>query len=134
MDIGKKLRDLRKSKGLKQEFLAEKLNISINAISQYETGKRKVDLDTLRKLAEILNVSTDYFLDDNYEMDDKSNESQSSNQDSQKSLNYTMALLKGLINQGVISSLDDIKDEHLEALIKMLKQDADILLKEKGST
>jgi transcriptional regulator with XRE-family HTH domain len=133
MDIGKKVRHLRKSRGMKQEFLAEKLNISINAISQYETGKRNIDLTTMKKLAEIFDVPIDYFIDENIELDDTSIEDKDQKSDSQQSLNYTIALLKGLIDQGSITSLDDIKDEHLEALITMLKKDADILLKEKGS-
>lgn len=133
MDIGKKIRHLRKSNGMKQEFLAEKLNISINAISQYETGKRNVDLTTMKKLAEIFDVPIDYFIDENFKLDDSSIENKDQKSDSQQSLNYTIALLKGLIDQGSITSLDDIKDEHLEALITMLKKDADILLKEKGS-
>lgn len=134
MDIGEKIRELRRSKGLKQEFLAEKLNVSINAISQYETGKRNVDLTTLKKLSEILDVPTDYFIDENFTMKTNFRENPEVKFDSQTSKNYTAALLKGLIDGGIIKSVDDIKDEHLEALVKMLKQDADILLKEKGST
>lgn len=133
MDIGSRIRNLRKTRGLKQEFLADKLNISINAVSQYETGKRSVDLNTIKKLSEIFDVPTDYFIDENFTLGTTPKESEEVKPISQQSLNYTMALLKGLINEGIINSLDDIKDEHLEALIKMLKQDADILLKEKGS-
>ena len=135
MDIGKKIRLLRKSKGLKQEYLAEKLNITINAISQYETGKRNVDIDTIKKISELFDVPTDYLIEDDISLDDiKVKAGGEVKSGSQPSINYTMALLKSLVSEGIISSLDDIKDEHLEALIQMLKQDANILLKEKGST
>lgn len=38
MDFGMKLQDLRKAKGLSQEALAEKLNVSRQAVSKWESG------------------------------------------------------------------------------------------------
>jgi len=52
----------RNSKGLKQEQLAEKTGMKTAAISHFETGNRKPSLDNLRKLAEALNVTSDFLL------------------------------------------------------------------------
>lgn len=60
--FGKKLRELREHKGLSQEELGKVLNKTKNNISQYETGKREPDLDTLNKIADFFNVSVDYLL------------------------------------------------------------------------
>lgn len=42
--------------------LGEKVGVSESAISQYETGKREADFETLLKLGEILDCSVDYIL------------------------------------------------------------------------
>lgn len=57
--IGKKLRSLRKNKKYTQKKLADKLNISRQAISNWETGKVYPDLDNLILLSKIYNISID---------------------------------------------------------------------------
>ncbi len=56
------LRTIRKAKGLTMKELGEKVGVSESAISQYETGKREADFETLLKLGEILDCSVDYIL------------------------------------------------------------------------
>ncbi|CUX28998.1 helix-turn-helix domain-containing protein [Clostridium sp. C105KSO13] len=51
--------NLRKAKKYTQEALGEKLNISRQAYSNYETSKRVPDLDLLIKLSQIYNVTLD---------------------------------------------------------------------------
>jgi transcriptional regulator with XRE-family HTH domain len=60
--FGKILATLRKSKGLSQYELAEKLGLSRGQIGNYEQGKRQPDYDTLQLIADFFNVSTDYLL------------------------------------------------------------------------
>lgn len=57
-----RLKLLRKEKGLIQKDIAKLLNVSIPAVNQYESGKRDMSTDTVVKLAEYFNVSTDYLL------------------------------------------------------------------------
>ena len=52
----KNLKRLRNQRNLKQEELAERLNVTRQTISGWETGRRQPDLDMLKKLAEALNV------------------------------------------------------------------------------
>lgn len=60
--IGKRIQEIRKDKGLKQEYIAGKIGVKRPNISKYETGEIAIPLDTLKKLSEILNTSTDYLL------------------------------------------------------------------------
>lgn len=53
---------LRSEIGLSQKQIASLLNISQQSYSDYENGKTEPDFKTLLKIAEILNVSTDYLL------------------------------------------------------------------------
>ena len=54
-----KLLALRKNKGLTQKEVAEYLGISRQAYANYETGNREPDVNTLKKLSELFNVSID---------------------------------------------------------------------------
>ena len=58
----KMLRVARKEKGLTMKELGEKVGVSESAISQYETGKREADFETLLKIGEVLECSVDYLL------------------------------------------------------------------------
>ena len=60
--IGKRLRALRKEKGLKQIDIANVLGVSRTTYTQYETEKSEPDLATVAKLAEFFKVTTDYLL------------------------------------------------------------------------
>lgn len=53
------LKELRKNAGLTQLELANKVGMSISAISLYEKGVRTPSVDVLFKLAEILGVSVE---------------------------------------------------------------------------
>lgn len=70
MTIYDKLVQLRKRKGWSQEDLAEKLDVSRQAISRWENGSALPDADNLRQLSHLYGVSTDYLLNDEYESDD----------------------------------------------------------------
>ena len=61
-DIGKNIRDLREHSGLTQEALAEKLFVTRQTVSNYETGKTRPDLDMLLRIAETLNCDANAVL------------------------------------------------------------------------
>lgn len=60
--FGKKLKELRKEKGISQKELGEFLNVCNQAVSFWETGSREPDLDTLRDIAKYFDTSIDYLL------------------------------------------------------------------------
>ena len=61
-EFGNKLRELRKSKGLSQDNLANKLNISRTTIGRFESGEMIPNAQIIKELCEILGVySTELF-------------------------------------------------------------------------
>ena len=52
--IGKNIKKARAEKGYTQEQLAQKLNVTRNTISNYETGHSNPDIEMLQMLAEAL--------------------------------------------------------------------------------
>ena len=53
-DIGKNIKDLRIRKKLTQDELAEKLFVTRQTVSNYETGKSRPDIDMLMQIAEVM--------------------------------------------------------------------------------
>lgn len=62
MTLGEILTNLRKAKGLSQEQLAEKLNLTRQTISKWELNQSAPDIDYLLQLSEFFSVSTDYLI------------------------------------------------------------------------
>lgn len=62
MNFGERLSRLREEKKLTQVELAKLTEISRSRLSLYEINKREPDNDTLRKLADFFNVTTDFLL------------------------------------------------------------------------
>ena len=60
--IGDRLKKARLSKGITQEVLAEKLNLSVAFLSRVERGRSQVNLKRLNELCSILGVSEGYVL------------------------------------------------------------------------
>jgi len=73
MSFGEKLFTLRKEKGLSQEALAEKLNTSRQAISKWENDQGYPETEKLLIIGNIFNVSIDYLLKGNVQMNKKGN-------------------------------------------------------------
>lgn len=61
-DMGKRLSQRRKQLDLTQEQLAEKMDVSIQMISNMELGKKAIRPENLLKVCKILDISSDYVL------------------------------------------------------------------------
>ncbi len=64
MTLSEKIQTCRKRAGLSQEQLAERLGISRQAVSKWETGEATPELGKLAALCSVLNVSADWLLND----------------------------------------------------------------------
>lgn len=60
--FNKKLREIRMSKGLTQPVVADNLDITLRGYQHYEAGTREPPLQTLVRIADFLNVTTDELL------------------------------------------------------------------------
>ena len=60
--LGRKIRELRRSKDLTQEQLADYLNISYQSVSKWETGTTLPDLSYIIPLSRLFEISTDELL------------------------------------------------------------------------
>jgi transcriptional regulator with XRE-family HTH domain len=61
--IGSFLKELRQSKGITQEQLAEQLNVSNRSVSRWETGNNLPDLSLLITLADFYDIEVGEIID-----------------------------------------------------------------------
>lgn len=69
MKLPDKIIKLRKEHGWSQEELAEKLDVSRQAISRWENGTALPDAQNVLQISKLFQVTTDYLLNDDYESD-----------------------------------------------------------------
>lgn len=70
IQIGARIVERRKELKLTQEQVAERMNVSIQMISNIERGKKAIKIENLLKLCDILKISTDYLLTGKHTNDD----------------------------------------------------------------
>lgn len=66
MRIGSRLAELRKQNHYTQKELAQKLNVSQQIISNVERGQTEPDIDFLRDMADLYNISLDQLIGRNF--------------------------------------------------------------------
>ena len=62
MTFGEKLQSLRQRAGMSQDALAERLQVSRQAVSRWERDETMPETDTVVAIADIFDVTTDYLL------------------------------------------------------------------------
>lgn len=61
-ECGRRIADLRKQKGMTQDQLAEKLNLSYSMMTKIETGFKGISIDLLIELSVLFDVSMEYII------------------------------------------------------------------------
>jgi transcriptional regulator with XRE-family HTH domain len=62
MNLSQRLRHIREQRGYSQTYVAKKLNINRKTYNGYENGRGTPSPETLSRLAELFEVSTDYLI------------------------------------------------------------------------
>lgn len=66
MSFGDKLIKLRKKEGMSQEELGEKLGVTRQTVSKWELGQTTPEMDKLRDISTLFDISVNYLMNDNY--------------------------------------------------------------------
>ncbi|MBQ4572505.1 MAG: helix-turn-helix transcriptional regulator [Clostridia bacterium] len=137
--IGKKLHELRKQSGFTQDYVAEKLGVSAQAVSKWENDIACPDIMTLPNIAELYGITVDeLFKNDDiqsnvkYEKTEKVNENElvlrvyvDTAQGDDIKVNLPYLLVKELINVGKDISFMftgiDLGKVNFESIFKMVE-------------
>ncbi|MBP5230533.1 MAG: helix-turn-helix domain-containing protein [Clostridia bacterium] len=63
MELGRKIAEIRSSRGMSQQTLADELFVSRDLVSKWETGRRRPDYPALERIAAVLGISPDVLID-----------------------------------------------------------------------
>lgn len=85
-ELNQRLSQTRRARKLRQHQVAEHLDVSLGAVSQWEQGKTKPNMRNLVLLAKLLNVSLDWLLSGVETVKETQKASYSSNQEKFKNL------------------------------------------------
>ena len=110
-DIGNRIAELRRARGLNQDELAELSTLSRISIARYETGKIEPGAKALGRIADALEVSTDVLLGRTDEDQCEQNENDLLRERLRRDPNYRM----------LFDAAEKAKPEHIRAAAAMLK-------------
>lgn len=121
----KKLRELRKEKGISMKAFGKDLGFAESTVSLYETGKREPDFETLKKFAEYYDVTTDYILgvDDSKHPKTETHQTET-NDEPQSKLERKLVVLS--------RNAKNMSEEERKELTEYFEKTIDIYLKSKG--
>ena len=113
MEIGTKIAQARREQGITQLELADKMSVTRQTVSRWETGAAVPDIEKVADLAEILQVSCDYLLNGNLLSKDAVVSVES--KDASGSKNSVTRLLSGIEGKNVRISFYE-GEEDMDAL------------------
>lgn len=97
MKLSDKILQLRKSNGMSQEELAEKLDVSRQAVSRWEMGTTMPDAANVLQLSRLFGVTTDYLLNDEYHSDNDLPKVRKANSDGLRQIMIIMVTLEFMV-------------------------------------
>ena len=123
--MNNRIRELRKQHKMTMKELGAVVGLAESTISQYETGKRQPDNETLLKLGEYFNTSVDYLLGSTRTNENAPPLTQKDERDIEKRLQNTIEELESL-QDGLTFSGEALDDESRELLTISLKNSLEI--------
>lgn len=132
--LGTRLQELRKQKGLTQEQLAKKLNVTNQSVSKWEKDINAPDISLLVELADLFETSIDYLLGRGENNPVVTTTQKSTDQlvfkikilsaDKDKvNINLPLSIIKILTKDGELKMLKDVKvDIDINQLIALVEQ------------
>lgn len=100
---------LRKKMGLSQEELANKIGVSRQAVSKWESGQSMPDLDKIIALSDLFGVSTDYILKGT----DVSYDEGTLNAETSKKIMISGAIIFAILACMIAFSLNRFRDDEI---------------------
>lgn len=120
-EIALRLRKSRENKKMKQEDVASYLGVTTQKVSSFETGRTRVDVDTLAKLCELYDVDVNYVIG----IDPPSNTSSWSpalNQRDMKEIDQIIANTMELLQQdGLMFDGKPADEEDIQSIISAME-------------
>ena len=125
MSLGKSLFNARKKSGLSQEDVAEKLGVSRQTISKWETDETLPDIRQSKKLAVLYHLTLDELIDFDADVKEIEDMIEKTSEETQKKIDWTKVWSKKYPVLGTYQEVVNIDDyaAELRRLLKKLRID-----------
>lgn len=125
MSLGKSLFNARKKSGLSQEEVAEKLGVSRQTISKWETDETLPDIRQSKKLAVLYHLTLDELIDFDADVKEIEDMIEKTSEETQKKIDWTKVWSKKYPVLGTYQEIVNIDDYAVELrrLLKKLRID-----------
>lgn len=125
MSLGKSLFNARKKSGLSQEDVAEKLGVSRQTISKWETDETLPDIRQSKKLAVLYHLTLDELIDFDADVKEIEDMIEKTSEETQKKIDWTKVWSKKYPVLGTYQEIVNIDDYAVELrrLLKKLRID-----------
>ena len=97
MTIGDKILNMRKARGWSQEELADRVGVTRQAVSRWESGSAKPEADKIVDICDLFGVSADYLLRDKYAGEGVTNAPSEHDPASRRGTNVTAVQILGIL-------------------------------------
>lgn len=114
--FGERLSNILQDKEISQITLSQKLNVTQQAVNRWCKNKTQPDHKMIVKIAQYLNVSTDYLLGNDTKISKYEEE-----------LKEKLILKRTLIKAGIMKANEDLTDDMLKKIIKFINNNKDYL-------
>ena len=108
------LKNLRKSKNLRQQDIADYLSVAKSTYSYWETGKIEMCYDVLFRLADFYDVTIDYLIDRDPATTD-------TNQNNNDAARHNAIIRQAFIDSGFLTPNDILTDEKVEQVADLIR-------------
>ena len=116
--FGERLKFILEDKNITQIELSKYLNLTQQAVNRWCQNITQPDIPTIIKIADCLNVSTDFLLGNDVKISKEEEE-----------LKEKLLLKKALVKAGYMNDDEDLTDEELERLMKFVITNKDFIKK-----
>ena len=121
MKISEKIVHLRKMNGMSQEDLADRLNVSRQAISRWEMNTAKPDANNILQLSKLFGVTTDYLLHDEYESDNDLPKIKENNQILHMNLTLLAIISQVAFLNAAMKPFHEMRDQGMDMIEMVIK-------------
>lgn len=126
MTIGEKIYKLRKAKGWSQDYLAEQLEVSRQAVSRWELDDSAPELQKVYKLSALFSVSCDYLLNAQMEEPEAVLQETSTAKKNPKPIKkwgFVLSIVLGVVILGTLAVLSAIVPSYTESRQEISRED-----------
>ena len=122
MNVGDRISELRKSEGITQQQLANRIDVSKSAVGGYEQNRKKPSISVLNRISEYFGVTTDYLLGNSNLKHDPHSRIKEALEDEPELLGFWQEMRDRPELKELFIESEQLNDEAIKSIVEVVKQ------------